>query len=431
MKLYPRSEAEIVAAVRRADREGKELRVVGSRHSVPSAYQTDGISLSLDRYDRIIKVQGCHVTVESGMRVQDLARFIDGRGFALPNLGGITVQTVAGFLSTGSEGGSLEHAFSASLSSMRIVTANGEVVEVGRDHPWFDAVGVSMGLLGVISTVTFECIPSYGVAGTEFSTDVETVSRELSSWTQESAYCRVLWYPGIDHCDVWRAQRIERCTKTTGVRRMSPFVQHAANAINFIGTRARGTLARPLWKLFTSSVSADFSGRWYEVLPQDEGLTLERLPHLYSEIFVPFERTQDVIEALRRYFQEKGVHSIPALPVEFYCSPAKSFWLSPAYHRESLRVNLIHYAKDPKPPEEMYRGLWERLEPFDARAHWGKYHLEADAGRAITRNYPRWNDFMELREQLDPNGIFLTPYWERLMAARKNWGEALGSSVGR
>ncbi len=51
--------------------------------------------------------------------------------------------------------------------------------------------------------------------------------------------------------------------------------------------------------------------------------------------------------------------------------------------------------------------------PVGCRFHWGKY-MPVDPAY-MKAHYAKWDDFMTLRAQMDPNGIFVTPYWsERL-----------------
>ena len=70
---HPRNESEVADLIRRAAREGRQLRVRGSLHSIPAAIHTDGaedLELCLDRMRAIhidhataeVRVQaGCHL----------------------------------------------------------------------------------------------------------------------------------------------------------------------------------------------------------------------------------------------------------------------------------------------------------------------------------------------------------------------------------
>ena len=51
----------------------------------------------------------------------------------------------------------------------------------------------------------------------------------------------------------------------------------------------------------------------------------------------------------------------------------------------------------------------------DGRPHWGKMHtLDADRLRAL---YPRFDDFLAVRDRLDPARVFANPYLERVLGA--------------
>ncbi|MNT52952.1 L-gulono-1,4-lactone dehydrogenase [compost metagenome] len=46
------------------------------------------------------------------------------------------------------------------------------------------------------------------------------------------------------------------------------------------------------------------------------------------------------------------------------------------------------------------------------RPHWGKMHTRTS--KDFEHLYPKWNDFHKIRAQMDPNGIFMTSYMERI-----------------
>ena len=112
---------------------------------------------------------------------------------------------------------------------------------------------------------------------------------------------------------------------------------------------------------------------------------------------------------------------------ELYGAPPTSLWLSPSYSTGSdewkdgtVRVDPYWFEGNVgNPAETFFPPLWNLLRthgiPF--RLHWGKYQpIIADQDPAgwiafFRSQYPRWNDFLQLRKQLDPNNIFLTTYW--------------------
>jgi FAD/FMN-containing dehydrogenase len=63
-----------------------------------------------------------------------------------------------------------------------------------------------------------------------------------------------------------------------------------------------------------------------------------------------------------------------------------------------------------------YKGYFGEVEKilvkYGGRPHWGKLHnLNASD---FKKSYPRWDNFLDVRAQLDPNGLFLNDYLKRL-----------------
>ena len=99
--------------------------------------------------------------------------FLQEKGYALGDLGGITHQTVSGFLLTGSSGGSLMHSIDDQIVGMRVLDGEGNAHDLGPDDDAFWAVGVSMGLLGVVSTVTFRVMPTFDLFGDQVTVETD------------------------------------------------------------------------------------------------------------------------------------------------------------------------------------------------------------------------------------------------------------------
>ena len=61
---------------------------------------------------------------------------------------------------------------------------------------------------------------------------------------------------------------------------------------------------------------------------------------------------------------------------------------------------------------EYVKPYFKTIEPifrkYEGRPHWGKLNtLQREDFRKL---YPRWDDFVEVRRTVDPNGRFLNPY---------------------
>src|SRR5207249_1908695 len=80
---------------------GRNVKVVGTGHSFTDIACTDGVLVHLDRYARVLStdLDSGQVTVQAGMPITLLNDELAARGLAMPNLGDIAYQTIAGAVS--------------------------------------------------------------------------------------------------------------------------------------------------------------------------------------------------------------------------------------------------------------------------------------------------------------------------------------------
>ena len=93
---------------------------------------------------------------------------------------------------------------------------------------------------------------------------------------------------------------------------------------------------------------------------------------------------------------------------------ADDIWLSPFYQQDSISISVHQYHK--QDPRLIFDVVEPILQTYQGRPHWGKMHTMSTVQlRAL---YPKWDDFMALRQQLDPQAKFLNPYLEKLFLAK-------------
>lgn len=276
---HPANEAELVDLVKAARAGGKQLRVLGSTHSVWRAIVTDHfdgpdtpqneIAVVLDRMTKIsdpiddpanpgmklVTVEaGCHLGASphrmtegridpagiDDFEIDDTAPSPWHEGtwekslnstlhhewkLAFSDLGGISHQTVAGFISTGSAGGTTKWSVHSAIAKLRVIDGDGNVTELGPAGPdvdWFRAAGIGMGLCGVISAVTFRVEPRYDIVGSEtisaaglsdvldfYDDRPHSGLPTLEQFLLQTDYSRLMWWPqrDFDRLVVWQAAR--------------------------------------------------------------------------------------------------------------------------------------------------------------------------------------------------------------------------------
>jgi hypothetical protein len=257
---HPASEDELVSLVKMAKTKGCQLRVRGSAHSVSHAIYADpvgelrnvvswqtppsghNIEVMLDRYCgwRVKDEARKLVEADAGIHLGDdpsdptgtatlksslLWQLWDKKRWTLSDVGGITHQTVSGFTAMGSSGGSLRYSVYDNLWGFRVIDATGTAHEFSRDDDdpeRFYAMAPNMGLLGVVSTIVFQCEDAFNITGQEAITTVEHCAIDLfgpgtpdrpslEAFFRDVDYARIEWWPqrGADRVLVWQAQRIE------------------------------------------------------------------------------------------------------------------------------------------------------------------------------------------------------------------------------
>lgn len=487
---HPRTEGEIIQLVKRARALGVQLRVRGSEHCKPGqAIHTDEgsqhINVQLDRYNQIlhwdearmrVTVQaGCHLGVDPNdplsTKKNSLLWQLEQKGWALPDLGGITHQTVSGFVSTGSMGGTIHYDLGGAIVGIRLIDGTGRVHDLApnphdpedeRNNPFY-AAGVSMGLLGVISTITFQCESRYDIEGKQLTSPTGKCDISLFDpgggglkhyWEKNAGgdtYTRLLWWPqkGVDKVELWTAHRVggaRRWMQGLFTRRFKrrPFVEVPRIAqwliinpfYNFLAeeglpyVEATERLVRRVLNLFTRNGVKTFRDAWFQALPMDNPVSDKHLPTVFTELFFDIGQTARVLQVLQKYFNPcshesealrdaAGMGRTGSYAFEIYPGHSSRFWMSPSYGRHSCRLDVFwfHTKADRATREAFFERFWSlmRQEGLDFRAHWGKYLPPARSGAGaeyLRAQYPMWGRFMQVRKRMDPDGIFLSSYWK-------------------
>jgi L-gulonolactone oxidase len=417
--VYPRREEELVQITRIAREERTTVRAIGSLHSLSPIPTTDGICVVLDQFRALLKVEGCLVTVQAGMKLRDLNDALARLNLALPSSGSIAEQTVSGAISTATHGGSMHvGGLGDCVEAVRIVRADGTVVDVGRSQDLFSAVVVSLGLLGIISTVTFRCVPAFVLRSSSTVRKAVEVLEEFDDIHRRNVYVDMLYFPVVDEVEILSTNHVQPADEDLGgttAQEATASPSRRPGRLSLLGVKSAAHClhhcrCNPIQRIVTRrSVGASYRprvGRSDRVLAFSDLGTVERSPLLVQdmEIAVAHHHARAAIGALRSHFMR--TRQYPLLPIHIRCSPRSALWLSPAYQRDVCWLEFWQYPRS----NDAFRQIHELLKPFQYRCHWGK---ECHADRDYVRQqYDRWEDFAQLRREWDPGGLFLNRYLE-------------------
>jgi L-gulonolactone oxidase len=111
-----------------------------------------------------------------------------------------------------------------------------------------------------------------------------------------------------------------------------------------------------------------------------------------------------VVRRLRDWIDSSGSR-IP-FPIEVRVAAADDIWLSTASGRETAYVAIHQYHRLPHDP---YFQAFERIvADYEGRPHWGKLHTLAATD--LRARYPHFDDFLAVRDRLDPQRTFENQY---------------------
>ena len=144
--------------------------------------------------------------------------------------------------------------------------------------------------------------------------------------------------------------------------------------------------------------------------------TTRKVRFVEMEYAVPRASAVAVITAIRQAIDASGWR-VP-FPIEIRVAAADDIPLSTAYGRDSAYV-AVH-----APPGSDCRAYFAAVEQImaehDGRPHWGKMH-ELDAEK-LRKLYPEFDQFVALRDRLDPGGRFTNAYLDRVLGPASSAG---------
>jgi L-gulonolactone oxidase len=102
-----------------------------------------------------------------------------------------------------------------------------------------------------------------------------------------------------------------------------------------------------------------------------------------------------------------------SFPVEVRVAPADDVPLSTAYGRDTAYI-AVHVFRGTS-YERYFRAVEALFQDVAGRPHWGKLHtLEA---QTLRQRYPRFDDFVAVRERVDPERRFGNAYLEQVLGS--------------
>ena len=413
--LRPRSAEEVAVAVTDAVRDGLTVRAVGSGHSFSGAAVAPGVQLLPDAMDGVLEVDRDSglVRVEAGVPLHRLNPVLLRHGLAMEILGDIDRQTIAGAIATGTHGSSRHFGtISTQVRALELVLADGSVVECSpTERPeLFEAARTSLGALGVITEVTLQCVPLYALRVVDAPMPLEEVLERFDELVDENDHFEFFWFPHTTTAITRRFQRLPADTELAPMSRLTRAIDDkVVTNIGFDALLRLGTLAPRTVPGITRLVTRSLGAREFTDLAPNVFASERNVRFREGEYAVPRAAAVDCLRELGQRIGASGEKV--SFPFEVRHVRSDDIPLSVAHERDVVPISFHQYHRM---PYESFFGLCEDvLGAADGRPHWGKIHrLDAEALRP---HYKRFDDFVALRDRLDPTGVFANPYLDRVL----------------
>jgi FAD/FMN-containing dehydrogenase len=390
----PSSEDELAALVYEAARQDLPVRVAGSGHSFTPVVATSGLLLSLKNMQGLVgaDLDSKRVVVRAGTKIGDIGRALKEIGLSLANQGDIDTQAIAGALSTGTHGTGIGlGCLSSQAVGMRLAQADGAIAEIDgdKDPDLMAAAQVSIGMLGVISAITLQAVPTYNLKEKLWREDFEACMEQHDELAANNRHFSFFWCPVAESRHLYCLPDV---AAVSPVKR-----EHDVCEMKVMNV--------------TDEAPYENEKTFERVAYSSEIYPIEYIPNFHElEYAIPVENGKEALRQVRELMLTKHTNCI--YPVEYRFVGGDFGMLSPYYKRASVTVSVSG-----APGIDYWNYLLDVddiLRQYAARPHWGKLHFNRPEDMA--KLYPRFLDFRTIRRRMDAPGRFLNDHLRNLFA---------------
>jgi FAD-linked oxidoreductase len=399
-RIAPADEGELADILKSAE---TPVRMVGAGHSFSPLVPTSGTMLTLDRMAGVSNIDATthQADVAAGTRLYRMSNELAEAGLSVDNLPDINKQSLAGALATSTHGaGAKLGAMPTFVECLRLMTASGKLIDCdnSKNPEIFQAARVSLGSLGVLTSARMQATPLFKLKRRTWVQPVEEMLERLPELEKTHRNFEFYYIPysglalGItnDLTDEAETPAPENMDDD-GLRELKLL----DDWLGWSPSLRRWAIQKALAD-YPSEERVDFA---HKTLSAERGVRFNEM-----EYHLPRETAPDALRKIISTIEDNNIKVF--FPIEFRTIAPDDIWLSPFYKRQTVSIAVHQFY------EWDYLGYFAAIEPIfrehNGRPHWGKVNTLKAADFAAL--YPKWNDFLAVRKELDPTGKFLTPY---------------------
>ena len=428
--------------VRRAVELDKALKVISVQRSNSDngfvCPDQGGLLLNVWQMRNVIQLnhEAMTVTVQPGIRATDLSDYLHERGYAIRAMPDYTGVSIAGSIATGAHHSSLSvpAGMADMVTAITFVDGRGEIRRFEGDA--VEQAAVHLGMLGVVVEVTLKIEPQFKLQyGFQTGSD-EELEYTIEDQVRSHEYARVMWFAGngryvIDYynrvpMDTPGNSRHNLWSATGAAFKLFGDIPYRVLNSSLLRAQCDSALMRSrFWVAPIRTIdsprdrpvgfSHDMLGSVCE--PGDCPWDRANVRSRTMEAAFPVHRLQEWMTDVRAILDARRA-CFPILGIYLRFLKVSDRWMAINYGEDmvafEIHVPKIANEKRLEQSADVYDEIMQMtLYKYNGRPHWGKNRAPAFAHLGPSE-YPRWNDFIQLKNGLDPTGLFENRMWRQM-----------------
>lgn len=403
--------AELIAG---AAGDGTRVKPIGSGHSFTAIGVPEGIQLDMSALRGVVAVDGHRVTLRAGTRLHEIPALLASHGLGMRNLGDIDRQTITGATSTGTHGTGLRFGgISTQIVGATLVTGTGDVVTLTEDDDELRAVALGLGALGVVVDVTIDCVDAFSLRAHDEPLDVDDAIGGFLDRVESFDHHEFYWFPHTRRALAKTNTRLPADTARSGPGKVRRYIDDELISNKVYGVVCEaGRRVPAVVPALNRVASRALSERTYTAPSAEVFASIRDVRFREMEYAVELPAVAEVLNEIDKLITRKGYRV--SFPVEVRAAAADDLMLSTASGRTTGYVAVHRYHRDdPADISAFFANVEEIMVAHHGRPHWGKLHTrDAEYFRG---EYPRFADFLAIRDKYDPERVFGNDYLRRVL----------------
>ncbi len=392
--------ARVISSARR-------VRPVGAGHSFMPLCESDDHILDLGRLEGDIRIAPGRerAWVPAGWSIAKLTEALWTEDLSLANQGDINAQSLAGATATGTHGtGAGLGCLSTFVRGARVMLADGSHITCNdNENPdLFQAVRLSLGLVGVITELLIDVVPAYGLAEKVDVVPAGKLFSEFDAMTEGERHGEFFIFP---YADSGYFKTLTQVGKPEDSGPSSDFGEaFFARAVK-LGARFNMLVAPSQRLMMRLSRPSHRQGPAFRIYPSDRSVRFEEM-----EYHFPLGAGLTALRAARDYIRKQGLPV--TFPFEYRRVKGDDIWLSP--FRAPVNESVAFHQFAGMPWRDLFSEVEAVFRDHAGRPHWAKRHTLNRSD--VDALYPQAGSFRLVRRKADPEGKFLNAHLATLFA---------------